>query len=505
MHLPAAAQAAPAPATSPTAAVPSNPSQNHPAYWLRRGMREATAAPAAPADEVSDEADAASLLATTLAVGQGKIGDRQGLRESIRLRQQRLASRKDALRRTGDWLSIAAWHQMLAEPREQREAIDKAAQEAARITDPEVRMMMELQTTRLRESARAALPRPPGLVDRGEPRPPADAAQRVSFHCTLAAQARQAGDPAAYERHRRLAEDAADLAITARPALAERLRQRLADLYLRAGDFERAEHLSRSLPAGRARVGVYTFAARGRFEAGDKSGYMRCVDLASKEAAGIDDPVQRCGELLTIAAAQSQLNDMTGAKMTLESARAAADQVAQPTQRARALLGVAAGHARAQDPAAARASMTESLQARKVAAAAARPDESWVEFELARVGEALAESGAIADAQEIARQLKDPYLRSAVTRGLVAGLLREGRLSEALDHQRKLTEPQHQVAACRAIGERYGRLRQFDAMEKWLGGLTSPSQKSAACLGAAEGLLGRKVVDGRGAPFEAGA
>ena len=72
---------------------------------------------------------------------------------------------------------------------------------------------------------------------------------------------------------------------------------------------------------------------------------------------------------------------------------------------------------------------------------------------------------------------------------------KSGLIEQAMKSMGKIQEPTYRALACRRLGNAYAQRHDVAGMTYWIDTLPRPEERSWAALGAAEGLLGRRVLN----------
>lgn len=448
-------------------------------FWLRRAGEEI----AAEAKERRGEFQFGANFDLVL-MGYARLGDRDAIRELMSLCDRMIESTDTAFGRAIMSAGIADIQWKLGEKDLARKWMDRADFEAKQVRNESIRLIAPHLVR-----AHAVM----GEFDVAErmARGETDPVQRAGRFCSLATIARGQGKNAAAAEYLRTALAVAD---EVRDDDADHVRNDVASVYVEWGDFATAEKVARAMSGPDRRAFLYSTIAEAQRRAGDNDGYASGITKARQEAARITGASERAWQLVLIAMGQVERQDSAGALETLKLARTAIEGIADPRKKAREYLHLAEELAQAGDTAGCLAAIK---LAREVRTAGHVTDNGEEPYQMSDIGRALGRAGRVDAALSTLNGINDPFLISEVYWGIVEGCAKAGKIVDAQQYLPRVTEPMPHAMSCRLIGAALGTAKRFDEASAWIAKLQSRSERAAACLGVAEGIMGKRVNERR--------
>jgi len=318
-----------------------------------------------------------------------------------------------------------------------------------------------------------------------------EAMSKGSQYCALAWLAHQRNDANAADEFLRMARRCAS---DQDDATASAILLRVGQVQAARGDYMGARNTADSIPEFAAQGELYRTLALMQKKAGDMAGYLDSVTRA-RESASRAPGSQQVWLLGLLCHAQAGAHDPFGADQTLHGAIVAAGQMTEATDKVSAWFDVAEAQAGLRE-----VSQCQKSLARAQEALVDLPPRPTGPIEQARrqyvaVVLSLARAGETDLAAELGKQIRAPQDVSAMYWAMADAQSRAGRIKDAQASLAKVQEPMYRAFACRRLAQAYVVRSDAAEMTAWIDGLAVPEERAWAALGAAEGLLGRRVVN----------
>lgn len=261
---------------------------------------------------------------------------------------------------------------------------------------------------------------------------------------------------------------------------------------LAAGDPDGARAAAVTIPEVYWRVQVLARVARADAERGDRAQYRTTLEEAMGWAERLA-PDFRHFPYDAIARTQRHSDDVAASRRTAARAAEVARSLPDRSDRESSFYVLATMHADWGDVEGCRRFL-EAARAAAPAAVPPWPKSDYRDGNYGAVARGYARSGRIEEAEEIAAQLTQPYVRSGVYAALAIAHADAGNSDKAIASivQARTTEPDDDAitwAVTRLAGI-WAERKEFDPLETWIASLNVTDQVRAQ-LGAAEGLTGR--------------
>lgn len=459
------------------------------AFWLRRGVGECQALEgrAAPRGGTTRGTPGGTFVSplNLIALGQGQAGDTEGLRQTLEVFRADAAAQEDAARKCLAYATLAGHALALNDQAGYRGDLARAKEAAASVDGEYMRPIVDLQLAQLQ--ARAGDFAAARLIA-GETFEPVS---KASQYCALAWLAHQQGDSDLADGFARMARRFAG---DQDEATASTILLRLGQVQAARYNFVEARYCADEIPQFAARAELYRTMARLEAKAGDRATYRDTL-AAARDTAARAGGSEQVWQLSLLCRTEFEANDQETAERTLHAAIVAAESLTSATEKVSAWFDVADAQASLRDVRGCRKSIIRAqellvdLPPRPIAPLdRARRHYVAVVLSLARSGEA----DAVA---ELARPITEPQDLSAIYWALGDAQSRAGSIEAAQQSVGKIREPMYRAFACRRLARAYALRHDLAGLTQWIDTLGGPEERSWAALGAAEGLLGRRVFN----------
>ncbi len=469
-----------APARAASGVKPPAEANDAPAYWLRASVANGITPATQPQQD--DLIDTALPL---VAVGQIRVGDLSGARQTALIVQQRADRQNVPALRALAYCELASLQWELMQPIEYRKSLAEARKASSAMDKDFLRPMVDLRLATLMDRAGTD-----GDAD-DVPRQTRDLERKASLYCALALEAGARKDvPLLSKRLMR----AAATAEGQDDALSSRILSRVGRAYAQLGDFDSARITIANIAEPESRADVYGALARQQIKAHDPRGYRDSIAKACDAIATLP-PADRAWRYVLLAYEQQDAGDRDGMRLTLHMAGTSIQHIDDATQRAKAYFDLAIALGRLGDVNVCMEALTKAETALAEAPPVQRGELDPRSGRYSDVACALAKAGKIESAERVIQRIIAGDDRSVANAALAVAEADAGRLASARDLLEGVQMPAARCRLCRRIGESFSHQSEFDHLQAWIATLSTPCDRAYATLGAAEGLLDRRVID----------